>query len=85
MSGIVHSSGNWRLKCLYPVDLLTEALKNWDEGKSSNSKYVSKGRPHKENHVFFRALPKLGKPPPPPPIRATWSPFSGRQIDVLRV
>ena len=37
-------------------------------------------------HVFFRALPKLGNPPHPlPPIRATWSPFSGRQIDVLRV
>ena len=26
----------------------------------------SKGRPHKEKHVFFRALPKLGNPPPPP-------------------
>ena len=27
---------------------------------------TDKGRPHKEKRVFFRALPKLGKPPLPP-------------------
>ena len=37
--------------------------------------YMYKGRPQK--NVFFRALPPPR--PPPTPIRATWSSFSGSQ------
>ena len=37
--------------------------------------YSSKGRHPNKKVAYFRALPKLAKPPPHPPIRAAWSSF----------
>ena len=45
----------------------------------------SKGRRQWKKNAFFRALPKLPKPPPLTPIRATWSFFSDIKIQNLKV
>ena len=49
-----------------------------EPGDDGHDDEETKGRHHKEKHVFFQALPKLGNPPLPP-IRATWSAFFRRQ------